>query len=119
MTALTLFFILKLNTIASLLFWIGMVYLAYLFWQYACIWWDTPAKNGSGWRPFWEQKRKRVTLAVGIVLIAVVMPSTKDAVIMTTVPAIARHSIWDRLLGGGVPRDIVDNAQKIFKDSER
>jgi len=118
MTTLTLFFIMKLNTIGSLLFWSGMVYLVYLLWQYACIWWNTPIENGSGWRDFWKRKCKRVTLAVAIMLVAMVMPSTKDAIIMTTIPAIARHSIWERLLGGGVPRDIVDNAQKLFKNSE-
>lgn len=119
MTAVTIFFIMKLNTISSLLFWGTMFYLGYLSWGYACIWWDTPVENDSQWKEFWARKRKRTMLAAVIMLVSVLMPSTKDAVIMTTVPAIARHSIWDRLLGGGTPHDVVENAQKLLKNSNR
>jgi hypothetical protein len=45
-------------------------------------------------------------------LVSMVMPSTRDAVIMTVVPAIARHSIWDRLLGSGIPESTAENARQ-------
>jgi len=119
MNALTLFFIMKLNAISSLLFWGGLFCLAYVFWEYACLWWDTPMENESAWKPFWARKRKKATLAAAVMLVSMIMPSTKDAVIMTVVPAIAQHSIWDRLLGTGFPENVAENAQKWLQSNAR
>ncbi|MDR0378914.1 MAG: hypothetical protein LBI62_03055 [Candidatus Accumulibacter sp.] len=107
----------KLNAISSVLFWGGLVFLGYLFWEYACIWWDTPMEKEPPWKAFWARKRKRATLAAVIMLVSMVMPSTRDAVIMTVVPAIARHSIWDRLLGSGIPESTAENARKWLQNN--
>lgn len=119
MNALTLFFIMKLGTISSLLFWGSFTCLGYILWQYACLWWNTPMENESGWNAFWARKRKRAALAAVCMLVTMIMPSTREAVIMTVVPAVAQHSIWDRLLGNGVPRETAEQARKWLQDNSR
>jgi hypothetical protein len=49
-------------------------------------------------------------------IIAMALPSTKEAAVMTVVPAVAQSSIWYRLLGGGMDRRAVETARRLIRD---
>lgn len=118
MSALTIFFIMKLDAITAILFWIALLCLGYFFWQYAIMWLNAPEGSDSGWHEFWLRKRRKTLAATVALIIAMTLPSTKEAAIMITVPAIANSSIWGRLFGA-TDRDAMENAGKLVRDKAK
>ena len=116
MHALTLYLIMKIGFISATLFWGSFLYLSYLFSQYARVWWNSSSDGGNGWSEFWRGKRKKTTVAGIALIIAMAMPSTKEAAVMMVVPAVAQSSIWDRLLGGA-STDTVEQARRWVRDA--
>jgi hypothetical protein len=116
MHALTLYLIMRLGFISTVLCWGALLYFGYLFCQYCRVWWDSPCDGDNGWGEFWRGKRKRATVAAVAMIIAMALPSTKEATVMMVVPAVAQSSIWDRLLGG-LDADTVEQARRWARDT--
>ncbi len=116
MHALTLYLIMKIGLISTALFWGSFLYLSYLFFQYVRVWWNSSSDGDNGWSEFWRSKRKKTTVAGIALILAMAMPSTKEAAVMTVVPVVAQSSIWDRLLGGA-STDTVEQARRWVRDA--
>ena len=98
MNAILLFVIMKLGAISSLLFWGALFYLVYLLAGFCRLWWDTEVDTAC-WGLYWRPHRRKTTIAAVVLLVSMLLPTTREATAMYVIPAVAQSSIWDRIFG--------------------
>ena len=116
MNAILLFVIMKLSAISSFLFWAALLYLLHLLTGFCRIWWDTEVDTAC-WTPYWRPYRRKTTIAVAVLLVSMLLPSTREATVMYVVPAIAQSSVWDRIFGHGVAQNNLEEARRWVGDT--
>lgn len=100
MNTILLFIIMKIGIVASMLFWAALLYLLYLLVGFCRLWWGTEVDTAC-WGPYWRPHRRKTSIAAVVLLVSMLLPTTREATAMYVIPAVAQSSIWDRIFGHG------------------
>lgn len=115
MNTFLLYLILKLGTIGTLLFWGPVLYFIYLLGGLLRVFWNIPAE--APWPPYWEPRRRKLCIAALAMLCSTMLPTTREATVMYVVPVIAQSSIWERVFGGGVSSETMEESRRWVRDT--